>query len=122
MSFIIDHVDLLGYLASDARVRDSATGTLVARLGEAAAYYLREPVPKGSSQPFALSCWEPGCYLVVRGGASIGPRLASGAQVYVAGRLRRRIFETQGHILCHTQVICRADDVLILREPDGSRT
>ena len=55
MAFIIDHVDLLGYLASDARVRDSATGTLVARHGEAAAYYLHEPVPEGASQPFGLS-------------------------------------------------------------------
>ena len=122
MAYVIDRVDLLGYLAFDARVREPSTGTLVVRLSEAAAYYLREPASKGASQFFALSCWALGCYLVVRGGASIGSRLASGAQVYAAGRLLRRLFEAQGHILYHTEVICRAADVLVLRERDGSRT
>ena len=122
MAYVIDRVDLLGYLASDARVRDPSTGTVVVRLSEAAAYYLRDTLPEGAGQPLTLAFWEPGYYLVVRGGASIRPRLTAGAQVYAAGRLRRRLFETQGHILCHTEVICRAADVLVLREPGGSRT
>ena len=122
MSFIIDHVDLFGYLASDARVRDNATGTLVARLAEAAAYYLQKPVLEDASRAFALACWEPGCYLVVRDGASIKSRLASGSQIYAAGRLRRRLFEAQGQLLCHTEVVCTATDVLVLRTPDGVRT
>ena len=48
-AFVIDQADWLGYLASDARVRDSSTGTVVARLAEAAASCLREtakPFPK----------------------------------------------------------------------------
>ena len=122
MAYVIDRVDLLGYLASDARVRGPSSGTLVVRLSEAAAYYLRETLPEGTGQPLTLACWEPGCYLVVRGGVSTQSRLAAGAQVYAAGRLRRCLFETQGHILCHTEVICRAADVLVLRAPDGSRT
>ena len=122
MAYVIDRVDLVGYLASDARVRDPSTGTLVVRLSEAAAYYLRETLPKRTGQPLTLACWEPGCYLVVRGGASIQPHPAAGAHVYAAGRLCRRLFEAQGHVLCHTEVICRAADILVLRAPDGSRT
>ncbi len=122
MAYVIDRVDLLGYLASDARVRDPSDGTIVVRLSEAAAYYLPGKSPEGAGQPFALATWEPGCYLVVRGGASIQPHLSAGAQVYAAGRLRRRLFETQGQLLCHSEVICRPADVLVLRTPDGGRT
>ena len=122
MAFVIDHVDLLGYLASDARLRDPATGTLVARLGKAAAFYLRETLPEAADRSFAQAFWEPGYYLVVRGGASIQPCLAAGAQIYAAGRLRRSLFETQGQTLCHTEIICTKADVLVLRRPDGGRT
>ena len=122
MAFVIDHVDLLGYLASDARLRDPATGTLVARLGKAAAFYLRETLPEAADRSFAQVFWEPGYYLVVRGGASIQPCLAAGAQIYAAGRLRRSLFETQGQTLCHTEIICTKADVLVLRTPDGGRT
>ena len=38
MAYLIDRADPLGYLASDARVRDPSTGTLVVRLSEAAGY------------------------------------------------------------------------------------
>ena len=41
MAFVIDRVDLLAYLASDARVRDDADGTVSVPLASAAAYYLR---------------------------------------------------------------------------------
>ena len=75
MAYVIDRVDLLGYLASDARVRGLSSGTLVVRLSEAAAYYLRETLPEGTGQPLTLACWEPGCYLVVRGGVSTQSRL-----------------------------------------------
>ena len=39
-------------------------------------------------------------------------RQAAGAQVDTAGRLRRRLFETQAQLLCQTEVICTAADVL----------
>ena len=121
MAFVIDQVDVLGYLASDARVRDASTGTVVARLSEAAAFYLRERVPERAGEPLALAFWEPGYDLVVRGGASIQPALAAGAQVYAAGRLRRRIFESQGQIFCRTEVVCTAADLRVLRAPNGGR-
>ena len=122
MAYVIDRVDLLGYLASDARVRDPAAGTLVVRLSEAVAYYLSETLREGAGQPLTLAFWESGYYLVVRGGASIEPSLAFGAHVYATVRLRRRLFETHGHIFCHTEVICTAADVLILHTLDGGRT
>ena len=121
MAHVIDRVDLLGYLASDARMRDPSTGTLVVQLSNAAAYYLRESLPGRAGQPLTLAIWEPGHYLVVRDGTSMQPRLAAGAQVYATGRLRRRLFEVQGQILCHTEVICNAADVLVLRTPHGGR-
>ena len=121
MAYVIDRVDLLGYLASDARLRDPQEGTLVVRLSEAAAYYLRDALPEGAGQPLALAFWEPGYYLVVRGGAAIRTRLAAGAQIYAAGRLHRRLFEIQGKLRCHTEVVCKAADVLVLRAPCGIR-
>ena len=48
-SYVIDQVDLLGYLASDACVREPSTGTLVVRLSESADYYLCEMLSEGSS-------------------------------------------------------------------------
>ena len=122
MAYVIDRVDLLGYLVLRRPRARPSTGTLVVRLSEAAAYYLRETLPKRTGQPLTLAFWEPGCYLVVRGGASIQPHPAAGAQVYAASRLCRRLFEAQGHVLCHTEVICRAADILVLRAPDESRT
>ena len=58
MAYVIDRVDLLGYLVPYARVRDS-TGTLVVRLSEAAACYLRETRPEGAGQP--LTQWHSFC-------------------------------------------------------------
>ena len=49
MAYVIDQVDLLGYLASDACVREPSTGTLVVRLSESADYYLCEMLSEGSS-------------------------------------------------------------------------
>ena len=121
MAYVIDRVDLLGYLASDIRVREPSTGTLVVRLSEAAACCLRETLREGVGQPLTLAFRNLGYYLLVQGGASTQSRLAAGAQVYAAGRLRRRRFNALGHILCHTEVICRAADDLFLRAPDGSR-
>ena len=95
MAFVIDRVDLLGYLASGARVRDPATGTHVASLAEVAAYYLHEPVPQRAGEALALTFWEPGYDLVVKGGASLGSRLVADAQVYATGWLRRCLLETQ---------------------------
>ncbi len=121
MAFVIDLVDLFGYLATDARVRYPATGTVVARLGETAAFYLRETVADGAGDPLALTVWQPGCDLVVRGGQSLRPRLRSGSQIHATGRLRRRIFETRGNLVCRTEVLCAAEEVQVLRTPDGSR-
>ena len=81
MAFVIDRVDVLGYLASDAAPRDVATGTLVARLSGAAAFDLHETVPDGSGKPLDLAVWEPGFDLVVRGGSSIQTAPAVGAQI-----------------------------------------
>ena len=40
MALVIDRVDLLGYVATDARVRDAAAGTLRVPLASAVAYHL----------------------------------------------------------------------------------
>ena len=57
MAFVIDRVDLRAYLASDARVRDNADGTVWVPLASAAAYNLRETVPEWVGEPLALACW-----------------------------------------------------------------
>ena len=121
MAFVIDRVDLLGYLASDACLRDEAAGTVSVPLANAAAYYLRETVPEECSKPLTLALWEPGHDLVIKNGAALQPHLAAGAQIYAAGRLDRRVLETEGETLCRNEVVCTADDVLVLRGPDGGR-
>ena len=121
MAFVIDRVDLLAYVAADPRVRDAA-GTLWVPLASAAAYYLRETVSGGRGKPLTLACWEAGHDLVIQGGANRFPQLAEGAQIYATGRLRRRILETEGETLCANEVVCRADDVVVLRGPGGRRT
>ena len=121
MAFVIDRVDLLGYLASDACMRDAATGTLSVPLASAAAYYLRETVSGECSKPLTLAFWESGHDLVIKDGADLQPHLVAGAQIYAAGRLLRRIVETEGETLCANEVVCRTDDVLRLRGPDGGR-
>lgn len=79
MAFVIDRVDSLGYLVSDARMRDPDTCTVVAHLDEATAHHLRETVPEGAGKPLCLAFWKPGYDFVVNGGASIQPRLAATA-------------------------------------------
>ena len=122
MAFVIDRVDLLGYVAADACMRDEATGTLSVPLASAAAYYLPETVPDGCGQPLTLAFWEPGHDLVIKDGADLQPQLAEGVQVYAVGRVHRRILEMEGETLCRNEVVCRANDVLVLREPDGGRS
>ena len=121
MAFVIDQVDVLCYLASDVRARNASAGTVVARLSEAPAFYLRETVPERAGEPLALAFWEPGYDLVVRGGTSIQAALAEGAQVYSAGRLRERIFESPGQIFCRNEVVCTAADLRVLGAPNGGR-
>ena len=121
MAFVIDRVDLLGYLASDACMRDDVKGTVSVRLASAAAFYLRETVRDDFSKPLNIAFWESGHELVIKDGADLQPYLAAGAQIYAAGRLHRRILEREGEILCRSEVVCREADVLVLRGPDGGR-
>ena len=53
MAQVNDRVDLLVYLASDTRPRDPSANTLVVRLPEAAAQYLRETLPGVAGQRHA---------------------------------------------------------------------
>ena len=122
MAFVIDRVDLLAYVAADSRVRDAATGTLWVPLASAAAYYIRETVSGGGEEPLTLAFWEPGHDLVIQNGAKLRPQLAEGVQIYATGRLRRRILEAEGETLCANEVVCGANDVVVLRGPDGRRT
>ena len=121
MAFVIDRVDLLAYLAPDARMRDDADGTVLVPLASAAAYYLREMVPGGAGEPLTLARWESGHDLVIEDGAELMPQLAAGAQIYASGRLQRRILGTEDRTLCQDEVVCRAADVVVLRGPDGRR-
>ena len=121
MAFVIDRVELLGYVASDACLRDDATGTLSVPLAPAAAFYLGEAVAGECGKPLTLAFWESGHDLVIKDGADLRPHLAAGTQVYAAGRLHRQLLERKGEILCRNEVLCSADDVLVLRGPDGER-
>lgn len=121
MAFVIDRVDSLGYVASGACMREEATGTLSVPLGSAAAFYLRETVPGGRREPLALALWESGHDLVIKDGAHLLPHLAAGAQIYATGRLHRRILEIEDETRCRNEVVCVADDVLVLRRSDGGR-
>ena len=47
--------------------------------------------------------------------------LAAGAQIYATGRLRRRILEIEGEAHCRSEIVCMADDVLVLRGPEGGQ-
>ena len=122
MAFVIDRVDLLGYVAADACMRDEVSRTLSVPLASAAAYYLRETVPEECGKPLTLAFWESGHDLVIKDGADLQPHLVEGVQVYAAGRLHRRILEMEGETLCRNEVVCRANDVLVLRGPDGGRS
>ena len=44
MAFVIDRVDLLGYVAADVCMRDEAAGTVSVPLASAAAYYFGETI------------------------------------------------------------------------------
>ena len=121
MAFVIDRVDVLAYVAAEPRVLDDASGTLSVPLARAAAYYLRETVPGGREEPLTHAFWEPGHDLVIQDGADLRPQLAEGAQIYATGRLLRRILETEGETLCRNEVVCGADDVVVLRGGDGRR-
>ncbi len=121
MAFVIDRIDLLGNLAADACMRDEATGTLSVPLASAAAYYLRETVPEWCRQPLTLAFWESGRDVLIKDGAGLQPHLVAGAQVYATGRLHWQFLETDGETLCLHEIVCLADDVLVLRGPDGGR-
>ena len=121
MAFVIHRVDLLGCLASDARMRDEAADTVSVPLASAGSYYLRETVPEECSQPLTLAFWESGHDLVIKDGSYLQPHLAAGAQIYAAGRLHLRFPEMEGEILCRSEVVCMATDVLVPRGPDGGR-
>ena len=41
--------------------------------------------------------------------------------VPAGGRLHRPILKMEGETLCRNEVVCMADDVLVLRGPDGGR-
>ena len=120
MAFVIDRVDLPAYLASDARVRDDADGTVSVPLASAA-YYFRETVPVGGGGPLTLACRESGHDLVIEDGAELLPQLAAKAQIYASSRLQRRILEPEDRTLRQNEVVCRAADVVVLRGPDGRR-
>lgn len=47
--------------------------------------------------------------------------LAAGAPTYSAGRLHRRILETENEILGRSKFVCMASDILVHRGPDGPR-
>ena len=121
MAFVIDRVDLLGHLASNACMRDDATGTVSVPLASAAAYYLPETVPEECSRPLTLALWESGHDLAIMDGVDLLPYLVAGAQIYAAGRLQRRIHEMEGEIFCRSEVVCAAADILVLRGSDGGR-
>ena len=118
---MIDRVDLLGYLASNAGMRDEATGMVSVPLASAAAYYLPETVPEECSRPLTLALWESGHDLVIMDGVGLRQDLVAGAQIYAAGRLRRRIHDMEGEISCRSEVVCAAADILVLRGSDGGR-
>ena len=120
MAFVIDRVDLLAYVAAEARVGDDAS-TLSVPLADAAVYYLRETVGEECGKPLTLACWKCGHDLVIKDGTDLAPQLAEGSQIYATGRLRRRILEIEDQTLCRNEVVCRVDDVLVLRGPGGRR-
>ena len=121
MPFVIDRVDLLGYVASDACMQDDAPGTLSVPLASGAAYYFQETVSDGCAKPLALAVWESGHNLAIRDGADLQPYLVAEAQVYAAGRLQQRVLESEAEPPCRSEVVCTAADVLALRGPDGRR-
>ena len=124
---MIDRVDLLGYVASvgyvasDACIRDATAGMLSVPLSNSAAFFIRETAPERCGKPLTLAFWESGYDPVISDGTDLQSQLAAGAQIYAAGRLHRRVLETEGEILCRNEVVCMASDVLVLRGPDGQR-
>lgn len=70
-------------------------------------------------QALRLACWEPGHDLAIDDGLDPLPQLAAGAQIYASSRLRRRILAAEDETLCQSQVVCRAANVIVLREPGG---
>ena len=114
MANSLNRVDLLGYLGSDANIKEIADGTSVGEVSVATDYSVKDATGKWTER----TEWHS---VVIWGAASASEVLVRGARVHLTGRLRTRSWEKNGERRHKTEVVCNARDVIVAALPkDGT--
>ena len=114
MAKSLNRVDLLGYLGTDANIKEIAHGTSVGEVSVATDYSVKDAVGKWTER----TEWHS---VVIWGAASASEVLVKGARVHLTGRLRTRSWDKDGERRHKTEVVCGARDVIVTAPPkDGT--
>ena len=113
MAKSLNRVDLLGYLGTDANIKEIADGTSVGEVSVATDYSVKDASGKWTER----TEWHS---VVIWGAASASEVLVKGARVHLAGRLRMRSWEKDGERRHKTEVVCNARDVIVAALPKDS--
>ena len=114
MAKSLNRVDLLGYLGTDANIKEIADGTSVGEVSVATDYSVKDAAGKWTER----TEWHS---VVIWGAASASEVLVKGARVHLTGRLRTRSWEKDGERRHKTEVVCNARDVIVTALPkDGA--
>ena len=110
MAKSLNRVDLLGYLGTDANIKEIADGTSVGEVSVATDYSVKDTAGKWTER----TEWHS---VVIWGAASASEVLVKGARVHLTGRLRTRSWDKDGERRHKTEVVCNARDVIVAALP-----
>ena len=110
MAKSLNRVDLLGYLGTDANIKEITDGTSVGEVSVATDYSVKDANGKWTER----TEWHS---VVIWGAASASEVLVKGARVHLTGRLRTRSWEKDGERRHKTEVVCNARDVIVTSLP-----
>ena len=106
MAKSLNRVGLLGYLGTDANIKEIADGTSVGEVSVATDYSVKDASGKWTER----TEWHS---VVSWGAASASEVLVKGARVHLIGRLRTRSWEKDGEGRHKTDVVCNARGVIV---------
>ena len=114
MAKSLNRVDLLGYLGTDANIKEITDGTSVGEVSVATDYSVKDASGKWTER----TEWHS---VVIWGAASASEVLVKGARVHLTGRLRTRSWDKDSERRYKTEVVCNARDVIVTALPkDGT--
>ena len=113
MAKSLNRVDLLGYLGTDANIKEIADGTSVGEVSVATDYSVKDAAGKWTER----TEWHS---VVIWGAASASEVLVKGARVHLTGRMRTRSWDKDGERRQKTEVVCNARDVIVTALPKDS--